>query len=154
MAQTEAGRPVDTRTYRTSWRLTFHFDGERISLERADRLRKIALGTTADPPQAGRNSGAWLDLVDEAGEVLFHRLLHDPFGTRAEHHSPDGRIELHVRDPQPCRFTAVVPDMPGAAEVVLYASPADHDRMLEAAEEVGRFPLQTGREPDGGKAAR
>lgn len=149
MAQTTPNQPVDTRPYRTSWRLTFRFDGERIDLVRQERLQKIAPGTTPAAPIPGKNSGTWLALVDPAGQVLFHRLLHDPLRTRAEHHSPDGRIELHLRDPQPGEFTALLPDIPAAAEVRLYASPTDHERMHEPAREIGRYPLRPpGRDDD------
>ncbi len=141
MAQTAPDQPVDTRKYRTSWRLTFRFDGERIDLVRRERLQKIAPGTTAEIPKAGKNSGAWLELVDRSGHALFHRLLRDPLQTRAEHHSPDGRIELHVRAPEPGEFTAIVPDIPGASEVILYSSPTEHDRMHEPAREIGRYRL-------------
>lgn len=133
--------PVDTRMYRTSWRLVFRFDGESIALVRRERLQKVAPGTTPDAPTPGRNSGAWLDVLDRSGRRLFHRLLADPLRTRAEHHSPDGRIEVHVRAPEPCEFSVIVPDLPGAAEVALYASPTEHERMREPAQEIGRFPL-------------
>lgn len=141
MEQTTPQSPVDTRRYRTSWRLTFRFDGARIGLVRRERLQKVAPGTTTETPVPGKNSGAWLELLDRSGTRLFHRLLSDPLRTRAEHHSPDGRIELHVRPPEPCEFTAIVPDIPGASDVALYSSPTEYQRMLEPAREIGRYPL-------------
>lgn len=140
---------LDTRNYRSSWRLTFHFDGERVHLVRRERVRKVAPGTIPDPPTPGKNSGAWLELVDDAGRRLFHRLLNDPLRTRARHHSPDGHIELHVRAPEPGRFVVLVPDIPEAADAVLYASPTDHERMLEPASEIGRYPLHEPKQGDG-----
>jgi hypothetical protein len=141
MAETAPNQPIDTRRYRTSWRLTFRFDGERVTLIRRERLQKVAPSTTPEAPLPGKNSGAWLELLDRSGRPLFHRLLGDPLRTRAEHHSPDGRIELHVRAPEPCEFTAVVPDIPDASDVVLYASPTDYQRMMEPAREIGRYAL-------------
>jgi hypothetical protein len=141
MAQTAPNQPIDTRRYRTSWRLTFRFDGERITLVRRERLQKVAPGTTPEAPEPGKNSGAWLELLDRSGRRLFHRLLDDPLRTRAEHHSPEGHIELHVRPSEPCEFTAVVPDIPDVSDVVLYASPTEHMRMLEPALEIGRYAL-------------
>jgi hypothetical protein len=146
MGQTAPNPPVDTRKYRTSWRLTFRFDGERISLLRRERLQKVAPGTSPEAPVPGKNSGAWVEILDRSGRRLFHRLLIDPLRTRAEHHSPEGRIELHLRAPEPCEFTAVVPDIPDASEVVLYASPAEPKRMLEPAREVGRYALSKRRQ--------
>lgn len=141
MAQEESYRVADPRANRGSWRLTFRFDGSRITLLDRVRVRKLSPGTTSQKPEPGRNSGAWLELVDSNDRVLFHRLLHDPLQTTAEHHSPDGRIEHHVRPPEPCTFTAIVPDVPGADAVILYASPAEESRMLDAAEMLGRFSL-------------
>lgn len=141
MAQEESYRPADPRAHRGSWRLTFRFDGARIVLIDRVRVRKLSPGTTSEKPEPGRHSGAWLELVDGKDRVLFHRLLHDPLQTTAEHHSPDGRIERHVRPPAPCTFTAIVPDVPGADAVILYASPAEESRMLDAAEALGRFSL-------------
>jgi hypothetical protein len=141
MEQTASKQSVDTRRYRTSWRLTFRFDGQKVSLARRERLQKVAPGTTSDAPTIGKNSGAWLDVLDRSGQRLFHRLLSDPLRTRAEHHSPDGRIELHMRTPEPCEFTVIVPDIPGASDVALYSSPADHERMLDPAREIGRYAL-------------
>lgn len=144
MAQSPSDRPVDTRQYRTSLRLTFRFDGRQVELVRRERLRKVAPGTTPDRPSAGKNSGAWVELVDRSGRVLFHRLLRDPLQTRAEHHSPDGRITLHVREPESGQFSVIVPEIPDATEVVLYASPTDHERMHEPASALGRFPIRQG----------
>jgi hypothetical protein len=78
---------VDTRTYRSSWRLTFRFDGDQVELASAERVARVAPGGT-------EASGSWVDLVDRRGRVLFRRVLHDPFRTTAEHHSPDGQIEV------------------------------------------------------------
>jgi hypothetical protein len=141
MEHREPTQPIDTRRYRTSWRLTFRFERSRVELVRRERLQKVAPGTTTDRPAAGKNSGAWLTLFDRDGREVFHRLLSDPFRTRAEHHSPDGRIELHVRAPESGQFSVIVPDIPGAAEAALYSSPTDRDRMRGAAAEIGRYPL-------------
>lgn len=154
MVRTESDGTADMRSYRTCWRLVFRFDGSRITLDHRERQQRIAVGTPPYRPVAGRNSGTWLELVGRSGEVLFHRLLHDPLRTRAEHHSPDRRIELHVRDPLPCTFEAVIPVIPGAAEVILYASPFGREQMFEAAAEIGRYPLHDGEpEPSGASAA-
>lgn len=142
MAHRPPQQPIDTRNFRTSWRLTFHFDGAQVTLVGQERVQKVAAGTTPDRPRPGENSGSWLELVDTSGGPLFHRLLGDPLRTRAEHHSPDGRIELHLRAPDPCDFVAVVPDIPEASDVVLYASPTEPERIAEAAREVARFPLR------------
>jgi hypothetical protein len=141
MEQNTPKEPVDTRRHRTSWRLTFRFDGQEVTLIRRERLQKVAPGTTTDKLTPGKNSGAWLALLDREGQPLFHRLLSDPFHARARHHSPDRRIELHVRKPESGEFTVVVPDIPGAVAVALYSSPTDREHMLDPATQVGRYSL-------------
>jgi hypothetical protein len=141
MKTTGPQQPAAPRRSRTSWRLTFAYDGARVTLLRRERLQKVAPGTVGDVPVPGKHSGAWLTLLDRGGKVLFHRLLADPFQTRAEHHSPDGKIELHVRPPGKGQFSVVVPDLPGATEVALFSSPTVREKMLDPAAEVGRFSL-------------
>lgn len=132
---------IDTRAYRTSWRLTFRFDGEQIELAGAERIAKVSPGGPVPPPAGTEASGSWVDLVDQGGRVLFRRVLHDPFSTIAEHHSPDGRIEVVRRPPEPGEFQVVVPDMPDGSDVAVWSSPLDPESTLDAARELGRFRL-------------
>jgi hypothetical protein len=119
-----------------------------VTLVRRERLQKVAPGTFGGVPRPGKHSGAWITVLDRGGKPVFHRHLSDPFETRAEHHSPDGKIELHVRPPGKGQFTVIVPELPGAAEVALYSSPTHREKMLGPAAEVGRFPLAEPK-PDG-----
>jgi len=141
-------RPRPSR--RESWRLTFHFDGKTVELRRCDRLPMVAPGTVGDPPRGGENSGAWLEVLDEQERVLFHRLLHDPFHLRAEHHSPDGRIEVHVRPPGPTDFEVLVPALPTADTVRLWVTPPSKKATPGPARDQGRFPLDDRKEDDRG----
>lgn len=140
---------MDTREYPSSWRLTFRFDGERVELVRRERLPMIAPGSPGTPPVAGEQGGSWVEIQDERQSPVFHRLLHDPFRTSAEVHSPDGRIELHTGPPQPGEFDVVVPDAPEATSVALFTGelgPPGGGRRLDpprrVAREVFRFPLR------------
>jgi hypothetical protein len=140
VARTPDADPIDTRPYRTSWRLTFRFDGEKVELAAAERIAKVAPG--GPPPPAGTAlSGSWVDLVDRRGRVLYRRILHDPFRTTAEHHSPDGQIELVRRPPEAGEFQVVVPDMPAGADVAVWSSPLAPEAALDPARELGRFRL-------------
>jgi hypothetical protein len=125
---------VDTRTYRSSWRLTFRFDGDQVELASAERVARVAPGGT-------EASGSWVDLVDRRGRVLFRRVLHDPFRTTAEHHSPDGQIEVVRRPPESGEFQVVVPDMPDGSDVSVWSSPLEPEAALNPAQELGRFRL-------------
>lgn len=136
---------------RQSWRLGFHFDGESVELRRSERLPMVAPAAIGERPKAGEHSGAWLEILDDDGEVLDYRVLHDPFHLRAEHHSPDGTIEVHFRRPEPTDFEVVLPALPGAESVRLWASAPGEERQLGhgqlgPAREQGRFPLLESRE--------
>lgn len=126
---------------RESWRLGFHFDGESVELRSSERLQMVAPAAIGERPRAGEHSGAWLEVLDDHGEVLHYRVLDDPLHLRAEHHSPDGSIEVHYRPPEPTDFEVVVPVLPGAESVRLWASAPGEERQLEPARERGRFPL-------------
>jgi hypothetical protein len=94
-----------------------------VTLLRAERLAMVALGAIGEPPCGGEHAGAWLEVLDDADRVIFHRLLRDPFALRAEHHSPDDRIEVHARAPEPTDFEVVLPALPGADSLRLWAMP-------------------------------
>lgn len=135
---------------RESWRLTFAFDGAAIELLRSESLPMVSPATIGEPPQGDRQAGAWLEVLDDEGRVIFHRLLHDPLAVRAEHHSPDGRIEVHFRPPQPGRFEAVVPALATARSVRLWLSPPSEGSTQEPAQDQGRFALDDPGEADRG----
>lgn len=150
MARTPDADPIDTRVYRTSWRLTFRFDGETVELAAAERIAKVAPGGPMPPPADTKLSGSWVDLTDRRGRILFRRVLHDPFRTTAEHHSPDGQIDIVRRPPQAGEFQVVVPDMPDGADVAVWSSPLEPEAALDPARELGRFRLSD-RKPRGDK---
>ena len=145
MARTPDGEFVDTRPYRSSWRLTFRFEGDQVELASAERISRVAPGGPVPPPAETEASGSWVDLVDGRGQVIFRRVLHDPFQTMAEHHSPDGHIEVVRRPPESGEFGVVVPDMPGGSYVAVWSSPLAPEAALDPARELGRFPLTDAR---------
>jgi hypothetical protein len=140
------------RPVRGTWRVTIHFDrtdlavGERVY---ADMISPYSPG----PPPGGREerSGAWFEVRDAKDEVLGYQRLHDPFQIRAEHHSPEGAIEVFEREVGKGEFELLVPALPGAETVVVFSSPPVPERTAEAAVEVARFELKTrDDEPDAG----
>jgi hypothetical protein len=141
MAQAPSTGAVDPPTPRTSWQLTFRFEGSRVDLIRRERLRRPAPGPASPAPFEGKNSGAWLVVLDEGDRPMFHRLLHDPFQIRAERHSPDGSVALQLRPPTSGEFQAIVSDLPGMRSIVLFSSPPDPERWFEPARELARFRL-------------
>lgn len=141
MASGSDANSVETRTYRSSWRLTFRFNGDQVELASAERIARVAPGAPAPPPAGTEASGSWVDLLDRRGRVLFRRVLHDPFQTTAEHHSPEGQIEVVRRPPESGEFQVVLPDMPDGSDVAVWSSPLEPEAALDPARELGRFRL-------------
>jgi hypothetical protein len=115
-----------------------------LSLIRRSQIDMIAPQSPGPPPKAEEHSGAWIAVRNRRGRALSHRLLHDPFALRAEHHSLDGRIEVVERELEEGEFEVVVPAFPDARDVALYSSPLAAGRYAEPAQEVGRFKLSQG----------
>lgn len=139
-------RNVAPRPTRRALRLTFEFDGDNVKLGGIERLEKLVPPMTASPPEADTHSGEWLQLHDDEDRPVFTRLLHDPLRTRVEVHDPETGPALVVGPPGQGRFDVLVPDLPEAATVVLYASQITDERTLRPAAPIGRFDI---RRPDG-----
>ena len=104
-----------------------------------------------EPPEAGRNSGFWVELHDAKGTPTFFRVLHDPLGSSAEIHSPDGTITREFGPPQDSTFEVLLPDEPGSKTLVLmgdYDDPSSERSKRNAegagAHEMARFDLADG----------
>jgi hypothetical protein len=140
LAQVPTPTSVDNVSASGSLRATFRFDPDRIELVRVERLQKVAPGQVLPTPVAGKNSGAWVVLLDSSDQPLFHRWLNDPFRVRTEHHGPGGPA-VHWKPATSGEFQAVLPAIPSARFVVLFSSPRDPNRTAEPAAEIARFRL-------------
>ena len=72
------------RPVRQTLRLTFAASGGEVRLVSQERLDMICPPSVGPPPEAGQNSGFWVELRDEAGDVAFFRPLNDPLGTSVD----------------------------------------------------------------------
>ena len=130
--------------------MTFHYTAEgEVELVDQTLVEMIAPQWPGPAPRAGENSGTWIEVRDPDDETLSHISLYDPFALRAEHHSPDGRIEMFEREMEEGEFEVLVPALPGARSLVLYSSPPEPGRSLDAAAEIGRFELRPRPEEQG-----
>jgi hypothetical protein len=143
MGETFEREPADTRRFPSSWRLTFRYDqGGAVELARRQELPMVAPGSPGSITSGGEYSGSWVELQDREGQVLFERVLHDPFRSMVEVHTPPGRKSKVVPGPrQAGEFEVLLPAIPEAITVVVWSSELDAERRNEAAREVGRFDL-------------
>lgn len=104
-----------------AWRLTYAFDANGIRLVAQQRVATVTPPDDSDLTESGR-AGYWIELRDAAGEALYRQVIPNPFRMTAEVHSPEpGRQPRHVPTVAPeGAFQVLVPDLPGAHEVVLH----------------------------------
>lgn len=141
----QTGKAPAQPASRTSWRLTFRWDGAQIELINRRQVQMIAPATTGEQPIAGEHAGIWLELRDAADKTLYHRSITRLMGAKAEVFHPDGAMTHHLGDPGIGQFEIVVPDLPQAAWLCIVASPFDPDALLhEPAREIARFLLRNG----------
>jgi hypothetical protein len=104
-------------------RMTFTFSGRDIHLESIQRLIMRAL-PSHDTGSFESRSGFWIELRDDNETVLYRRVLHNPIQYRVEIYPEGGEGEftrVPVADPQGT-FDVVVPDLPEARQMMVYAS--------------------------------
>jgi hypothetical protein len=142
-------------------RLTFSYQGDEAHLESAQLLDMTAPASAAVTGYDG-DSGFWVQLEDDADQVLHRRVLQQPMKYTAEvfpEQQGDQFQRVAVTDPHGS-FDVVVPDLPEARTVSLYAStppraprgePQDRANrrvaagLADPAHEIARFPLPTNR---------
>ncbi len=144
-------QPERRRPARRTRRLTFQAAGGEVRLVSQEHLDMICPPSVGEPPTAGRHSGFWVELRDDAGDLAFFRPLHDPLGTSVDVHSPDGTIRRAFAAPADTVFEVLVPDDSGATTLVLmgdYEPPPAKGRRRRTADpgpggsrEFARFDL-------------
>lgn len=117
----DAQRMTRDLTEPRAWRLTYAYDANGIRLVAQQRVATLAPPDDSELTETGR-AGYWVEVRDEAGEALYRQVITSPFRTMAEAHSPDpGRRPVHVPTTAPeGAFQVLVPDLPGAHDVVLH----------------------------------
>lgn len=112
-------------------RVTLMLDETRQSrLVSVQRITKtISQPRWPDSSNASRYCGFWIELRDGHGEIIYRRIMDDPtlrYETPAPEDSDEPMHRETAHAPKPGIVSFVVPDVPGAARVVIMASrPAD-----------------------------
>jgi hypothetical protein len=148
MADDSVLRSQDSGPSRKTLRLTFQTVDGQVRLLQQERLDMITPPMVGEPPEAGKNSGFWIELRDDKGSVLAHRLIHSPLRAAVEAHSPDGSIKRVKGAPTNTTFEVLLPDRDGASTAVLIGQPAEgpHGMVTETvaaagSQELARFSL-------------
>lgn len=103
----------------SAWRLTFSYDGEDIRLVAQQRVAMTAPPDDSPRTYAAR-AGTWVEVRDADGHGLYRQALADPVRHGYEAHSPTGASREVTPQAPSGVFEVVVPDLPGAHDVVLH----------------------------------
>lgn len=144
MADDVRPRTPGAKTWRKTIRLTFQTTGGEVKLLSEEHLDMICPPVIGQPPEGGRHGGYWMELRDARDQVLFHRLLHSPFASSVEVHSPDGKIQRVFGPPMDGIFEVLVPEAPEARSVALMGEPPDPKSGMAregGSREIARFDL-------------
>jgi hypothetical protein len=133
-----------------SIRFAFEYEGETIRLVTREYLEKVP--PVSDPlewPGDMPRSGFWIELQDASGRPLYRKVMHNPVRFYAEVPAEDeqggGFINLPIENPRGV-FFAIVPNVAGASQLVIYSSPLGYDAVPAPAEPIARFAIRNGQE--------
>jgi hypothetical protein len=112
--------------------------GSAVTLESRSQLIQMVV-PPSDPilDRTQPRTGSWFELRDGAEKVLYVRLVHDLLGRRQEAPAADQQHLVGGRSRAKSSFQVLVPDLPRAKTVVLFASEG-----TEPAHEIARCPVE------------
>jgi hypothetical protein len=117
---------------RRSRRLTFSYSTTDVTdCEVSEPIDMIAPPLGLARPKEEENSGSWVELRDEDGDVLFCRRVHDPFRRYAEGFA-DGTIDAVQRAVVEDEFEVIVPDVANVRTIAVVSSELTPDDDPEA----------------------
>lgn len=123
-------------------RVTFQYAGERISVLQVEPVDAVV--PPSDPLSGYEgHSGFWVTVADEAGHVLYRRILNSPVQFNPEVHQPataGGSSRRTAMSEPSGTFTVLLPHF-DAASVELHSSPHEPARFFEPAHRSLRVPL-------------
>ncbi len=143
--------PRSSAPSRRTLRLTFQVSNGNVSLKSVEHLSMITPPQVGEKPQAGQNSGFWVELRDDKDIPVAHRLISPTQLNSVEVHSPDGKIRREFGTVQNGIFEVLLPDVSGVRTAVLLGSPLVRTETARAtkstgSEELVRFDIQSAQE--------
>ena len=118
-------RPPEMSSPNRSWRLTFQYEGDAVTLLEQEQVAMLA--PPDDGPELDQGqSGFHVELQDGTGRPLYRRVLHAPIRDSYEVFSPEpGAAISHVPMDRPHGFfKVIVPDVEGGHSVVVVGPPS------------------------------
>lgn len=134
--------PVQTGPSNRALRMTFSYEGDRISLVSQQRVDMIL--PPSHPVDAPRGqAGFWFAVHDAKDRPVYRRVIQNPMRHDVEVFSPEGEASIHRRPVEKPRgaFTILVPEIEGAQSVAIFSHPLKPGAMALRAAEVARFKV-------------
>ncbi len=142
-----------THSYRRqdrSVRMTFRFERGDIELVERQEIDTVAPPSQEVPErEETAQSGFWVELRDADGRTIYRRVMRNPIRAAAEVPDGEGGFTNRVSVAPAGMFSLLVPNLPEAMELALFASPLDRPHMPEPATEVVRAPFRAPRGDQG-----
>jgi hypothetical protein len=125
--------PVSRRTVR----LRFEYEGDKVRLVFARKVEMITPPAT-ETALGDTHSGAWVELRDARGKMLYQRAIHSPVRTDQEIFSEDPKTPISRVPAENMKgvFEVLIPDLPEGATVHVMSSKAGQRESLQAAAEM------------------
>lgn len=107
--------------YTYSFRLTLVSRSGAVELVRVTQVAMRA-PASATPPTGERQSGYWVELRSEKGELLYYRPLRNPIPDSLEvfDDEKEGTIRRVPTTRTEVKFDLIVPDLPAASDLLVY----------------------------------
>lgn len=122
-------------------RLRFRPEPDGLALVAAERVEMVSPPAPGARPVPGRNGGFWLELRDRRDRTLAYRVVSRQVAGSVEVFSPDGTIRRVVGPVPVSVFEVLLPDVAGAAQVVLIGEPPPDGYGPAPTRELARFVL-------------
>jgi hypothetical protein len=136
--------------YRSAIRLLFEFEGTDVRLVRRQWLAMVAPASDPFPEDVAKaepRAGAWIDLLDEQGRIVYRRAFGEsPIAAHVSVYTGGEKQPFENLKTAPRGdFMVVVADIPSAETVAFFAPDPEVEGHGEA-KEIARFALKE-REP-------
>jgi hypothetical protein len=135
-------RPPEKPIPNRSWRLTFKYEGDAVTLVEQESVAMLAPPDDAALLERGQ-AGFHVELQDADGKPLYRRVLHAPIRDSYEVFSPEpGAAISHVPMDRPHGFfKVIVPDVAGGHSVVVVGPPSGIGRAAAVSGPIIRVQL-------------
>jgi hypothetical protein len=136
-------RPPEKPIANRSWRLTFKYEGDAVTLVEQESVAMLAPPDDAALLERGQ-AGFHVELQDADEKPLYRRVLHAPIRDSYEVFSPEpGAPISHVPMDRPHGFfKVIVPDVAGGHSVVVVGPPSGIERAAAVSGPIIRVQLQ------------